>query len=140
MADLVRVHKAERKLEMLSGDRVISAFPIALGGHPVGHKMREGDKKTPEGRYTLDHKKADSAFYKALHVSYPNANDVLQARAAGVSPGGQIMIHGQKNGLGWIAPIVQRFDWTNGCIGLSNEDMDMLWSAVKEGTPIEILP
>lgn len=140
VADLVRVHKKARKLEVLSEGRVTQTFSIALGGNPEGHKTREGDKKTPEGKYQLDYRKSDSAFYKALHVSYPNERDVAYARAQQVSPGGQIMIHGQKNGFGWLSPIMQRFDWTNGCIAMSNEDMDVLWTLVPEGTPIEILP
>lgn len=140
VADLVRVHKKARKLEVLSAGRVTQTFSIALGGNPEGHKTREGDSKTPEGKYWLDYRKSDSAFYKAFHISYPNERDVYHARVHHVSPGGQIMIHGQKNGFGWLSPIMQHFDWTNGCIALSNEDMDILWTLVPTGTPVEILP
>ena len=140
VVDLIRVYKKERKLEVLSSGRVLRSFSVALGKDPIGHKVREGDGRTPEGKYLLDFRKADSAFYKAFHISYPNAQDTAQARARQVSPGGQIMVHGQKNGFGWLSPIMQRFDWTNGCIGLSNEDMDVLWSLLKDGTPIEIFP
>ncbi|WP_439537865.1 L,D-transpeptidase family protein [Methyloversatilis sp.] len=139
-ADRVRVLKSERKLQILAGDTVLHEFGIALGGHPLGHKQQEGDQRTPEGRYTLDYRKPDSAYYKALHVSYPEARDVEQAKAAGVSPGGLIMIHGQRNGFGWLAPLTQRFDWTDGCIGLRNEDMDIVWQIVGNGTPIDLLP
>src|SRR5690606_20762564 len=96
---------------------------IALGGNPVGHKQQEGDQRTPEGRYVLDYRKPDSAYFRALHVSYPNAADAAAAKARGVSPGGLIMIHGQRNGFGWAAAATQRVDWTDGCIALSNEDM-----------------
>lgn len=138
--DLVRVLKSAHKLQIVSKGKVTQEFNIALGGNPIGHKMREGDGKTPEGIYSLDFKKSDSAFHKALHISYPNANDIASAKARGVNPGGQIMIHGQKNGLGWLSFVSQQFDWTNGCVALSNSDMDALWTAIRKGTKVEILP
>jgi len=138
--DLVRVIKSERKLMLFSEGRVIHEFKVALGGKPKGHKQQEGDKRTPEGRYMLDYKKADSAFYKAIHISYPNPDDVASAKKRGVSPGGQIMIHGQQNGLGWFGFLSQRRDWTDGCIALKNGEMDVVWNLVKEGTQVEILP
>lgn len=138
--DLVRVLKSERKLELVSGGKVLKEFKIALGSNPGGHKQQEGDGRTPEGIYTLDYKKSDSAYYKAIHVSYPNEVDTSSAKARGVSPGGQIMIHGQKNGLGWLSFISQRMDWTQGCVALSNDDMDMVWKLVDVGTKIEIRP
>lgn len=137
---LVRVIKNDHKLQLLSGEKLIREFHVVFGKNPKGHKMQEGDEKTPEGRYTLDYKKADSTFHRAIHISYPNAQDIAAAKARGIKPGGQIMIHGQKNGLAWLSFVSQRFNWTNGCIALSNEDMDIMWSLVKEGTPIEILP
>ena len=140
LADLVRVFKSERKLQTLSEGKVLHEFHIALGSNPKGHKMQEGDERTPEGTYILDYKKSDSAFYKAIHISYPNANDIASAKTRGVSPGGQIMIHGQMNGLGWLSFISQRFDWTNGCVALTNADMETLWSSVKQGTKVEIRP
>lgn len=138
--DLVRVLKAERKLQLIGHGKVQHEFKIALGGSPVGHKQKEGDEKTPEGIYRLDYKKSDSAFYKAIHISYPDTKDTNNARLLGVAPGGQIMIHGQRNGLGWLAPINQYFDWTNGCVALSNDEMDIVWARVKVGTPIELQP
>jgi murein L,D-transpeptidase YafK len=140
MIDLVRVLKAERKIQLIAKGQIIREFPISLGGKPVGHKRQSGDQHTPEGKYILDYKKSDSAFYKAIHISYPNFADIENARKAGVSPGGQIMIHGQKNGLGWLAPLTQRFDWTNGCVALSNKDMDEVWNLVKVGAAIELVP
>ena len=138
--DLVSVIKSEYKLQLVSSGIVQQEFHIALGGNPNGHKTQEGDGKTPEGIYTLDYKKSDSAFTKAFHISYPNSTDVSAAKAQGNKPGGQVMIHGQKNGLGWLTPITQRFNWTNGCIALTNKDIDTLWLSVKEGTKIEIKP
>ena len=137
---LVRVLKEQRKLQLISEGKVLREFSVVLGSDPAGHKQREGDGRTPEGRYVLDYKKADSAFHRAIHISYPNANDAESAKARGVPPGGQVMIHGQKNGLGWLAFISQHFDWTNGCIALSNGDMDVVWDSVKAGTPVEIRP
>lgn len=138
--DLVLVIKHENKLQLRAGDKLIQEFHVVFGKQPEGHKRQEGDKKTPEGRYVLDYKKADSAFYKAIHISYPNAEDRSQAKAQGVNPGGQVMIHGQKNGWGWLSFINQRFNWTNGCIALSNADMQQVWDKVAPGTVIEIKP
>jgi len=138
--DLVIVKKSERRLDLVKSGKVIKAFPITLGAHPRGHKQQKGDERTPEGRYILDYKNAHSRFYKSIHISYPNKRDKARARKAHVDPGGAIMIHGQKNGWGWASFIVQHFNWTDGCIAVSNEDMDEIWDAVKVGTPIEIRP
>ena len=139
-ADLVEVYKSDRLLILSRNGREIGRFPIALGGEPKGHKRQEGDQRTPEGNYLLDFKKSDSAYYKAIHISYPNAHDIGQARSKGVSPGGSIMIHGQKNGFGWLGWIMQFFDWTQGCIAVTNSEMDHIWRAVDAGTPIHIYP
>ena len=139
-ADLVRVYKAERKLQILAQGKVVHEFKMVLGPNPVGHKQQEGDGKTPEGHYLLDFKKPNSSFYKAIHISYPNARDLAAAKKRGVSAGGQIMMHGQPNGFGLFAAVTQQRDWTAGCIALSNADMDTLWQAVNIPTPIEILP
>ena len=138
--NLVRVLKSDHKLQLLTDGKVIQEFHVVLGGSPKGHKRQEGDEKTPEGAYTLDYKKSDSAFHRAIHISYPNAKDIALAKTRGVNPGGQIMIYGQKNGLAWLSFLNQRFNWTNGCIALSDEDMDSVWTLVTEGTPIEIRP
>ncbi|TQV78770.1 L,D-transpeptidase family protein [Exilibacterium tricleocarpae] len=137
-ADLVKVDKSERKMYLLSGAKVIKEYHISLGANPAGHKQQEGDEKTPEGSYTLDYKKEDSSFYRAMHISYPNETDKKLAQAKGVSPGGFVMVHGQRNWLGWLAPIAQSFDWTNGCIAITNSEMDEFMSLVKTGTEIQI--
>lgn len=139
-ADLVLVKKGERKMYLLSDDKVVREYHIALGDNPRGHKQKEGDERTPEGTYTLDKKKADSAYYKAIRISYPAEQDRIAAQRAGVNPGGQIMIHGQKNGFGWLADKTQRNDWTDGCIAITNSEMDEVWSLVDIGTPIVIRP
>lgn len=138
--DFVRVVKSERKLMLLSGGQVIREYKIVLGGNPTGHKQQAGDQRTPEGHYTLDYKKGDSDFYKAIHISYPNLDDIAAAKERGVRPGGQIMIHGQKKDSGRLAFLSDLIDWTDGCIALKNEEMDELWGQIAEGTKIEILP
>jgi len=138
--DSVLVIKSISKMYLISKGERIKAYSIALGGNAKGHKQQEGDKKTPEGKYILDYKKSDSAFYKAIHISYPNEKDIARAEEEGVNPGGQIMIHGQKNGFGWLSWLSQQFNWTNGCIAVTNSDMDEIWGLVEIGTPIEIRP
>lgn len=139
-AQKVLVIKSERKLYLLRHGKPYREYHIALGKNPVGPKRREHDLKTPEGNYTLDFKKADSDYYRAIHVSYPSPADTARAKRMGVDPGGAIMIHGQPNWFGWLSIIRQRFDWTAGCIAVSNGDMDEIWQAVDPGTPIEIRP
>lgn len=139
-ADLVIVEKAKSRMYLEREGKIIREFHIALGRHPKGHKQQEGDGRTPEGRYILDTKKADSAFYKSIHISYPNEFDISSAAERGVSPGGAIMIHGQKNGYGKLARVTQRSNWTNGCIAVTDNEMDEIWASIDPGTPIEIRP
>lgn len=141
-ADRIVVDKSERKLQVYVGDQVVATYAVALGIQPVGAKQREGDKKTPEGNYLLDYKKADSAYFRAIHVSYPDRADRERARRAGVPPGGLIMIHGQPNEVR-VREAIKRWpypDWTDGCIALSDADMQALWERVRVPTPIEIRP
>jgi murein L,D-transpeptidase YafK len=139
-ADAVLVVKSEKRLYLMREGEPFASFRVSFGSNPRGHKQEQGDGRTPEGRYILDYKNPGSAYYKSIHISYPNAKDRKEARKRGVDPGGDIMIHGQKNGYGWLSFLVQRFNWTNGCIALSDRDMDIVWNAVKPGTPIEIKP
>ena len=136
--DSVLVDKSDRKLYLLTDGAVVAEYSVAFGANPRGHKQQEGDERTPEGNYVLDYKKADSAFHKAIHISYPNDADRRAAAATGVDPGGLIMIHGQRNGLGWLSFATQRFNWTDGCIAVSNREMDEIWNLVATDTPIEI--
>ncbi len=138
--DKVTVDKSKRRLYIIENDQVIHEFRIALGKRPIGHKVYEGDQRTPEGSYKLEHVMEDSQFYRSIHISYPNQNDIANAVRLKVNPGGNIKIHGQKNGEVKPSQFVQSFDWTDGCIALSNEDMDQLLALVTPGTPIEILP
>jgi len=138
-ADLVLVKKSERKLYLMRDGTPLKSFHVALGPKPRGHKQYEGDQRTPEGRYLLEFKKADSFYYKAIRISYPNAYDAAQARASGRSPGGNIMIHGFP-AKGEKPEVAQTFNWTNGCIAVTNAEMDEIWESVEAGTPIEIQP
>jgi murein L,D-transpeptidase YafK len=113
---------------------------VVFGSNPKGHKQQQGDERTPEGEYVLDYKNTNSSYYKSIHISYPNDQDRENAKKLGVSPGGDIMIHGQPNRWGKFSLVTQLFNWTNGCIALSNSDMDAVWNAVDPGTPIQIRP
>lgn len=137
--DKVFVDKSARTLQLLSDDKVIKSYHIALGGNPVGHKQQQGDKRTPTGSYILDYKNEKSKFYRSIHVSYPNAADKARAKSRGVNPGGDIMIHGQKNGFGHLATLNQQRDWTDGCIAVTDDEMDEIMAAVKIGTSIDII-
>ncbi len=137
-ADFVRVSKSESRLYLLSQGEIFASYHVVFGRGGNAPKQREGDGLTPEGRYVLDSKNDHSGFYKAIHISYPSPEDRMRAARLGVSPGGSVMIHGQKNGFAWLAPLVQHFDWTNGCVALTNEEMDAVWNSVDVGTPIEI--
>lgn len=136
--DLVRVDKSERLMELMAEGKPVRSYSIALGDNPVGHKQRQGDERTPEGRYVLDWRNPKSAFTKSIHISYPNEADEEAARKAGIDPGGMIMIHGQPKGYGWWSWLFQLFDWTDGCIAVTDEEMAEIWEMVPNGTPIEI--
>ena len=132
--------KGPRRLLLLRGDRVVRDYEVALGPNPKGAKRRNGDGRTPEGRYRLDWRIEESRFYRAIHVSYPNEQDRELARDAGVPPGGGVMIHGLPDGESWVGDVHREFDWTNGCIGVTDDEMDEIWELVDDGTPIEIRP
>ncbi|HEX8925759.1 MAG TPA: L,D-transpeptidase family protein [Terriglobales bacterium] len=137
-ATKVVVIKSEHKLLLLNGDRVIRTYKVAIGRGGLAPKQRQGDHRTPEGAYIVDRRKINSRFHRALHVSYPNDADRARARAAGVDPGGDIMIHGIQNGFGWIGSMHREVDWTDGCIAVTDEQIEEIWAAVPDGTPVEI--
>jgi murein L,D-transpeptidase YafK len=139
-ADQVLVLKSEHTLKLMAHGTVIRTYKVALGGEPVGAKQQQGDHKTPEGQYILDRRNPQSRFYRSLHISYPNERDKLEAAKRGVDPGGDIMIHGLPNGFGWLGALHRAHDWTDGCIAVTNAEMDEIWKLVPDGTPIEIRP
>ena len=142
VADQVVVKKSERKMQLLKAGQVVREYRVNLGDNPYGHKVMQGDERTPEGEYLLDWRNPRSLFYKSIHVSYPNSIDRSVAQAKGVDPGGMIMIHGKPNYVRSPAVLKEydRRDWTDGCIAVNNHEMDEIWQAVKDGTPIRILP
>lgn len=136
-ADFLLVDKSDRTLTLYRGGVVLRRYTgLQFGEDPVGHKQFEGDERTPEGRYVIDTRNRDSAFHLSLRVSYPNASDRAFAEARGRDPGGDIFLHGQPNALPGHLRMIG--DWTDGCIALTNAEMEELWRAVPDGTPIEI--
>lgn len=139
-ADRVIVIKNKRAMMLLKDNRIIRTYRIALGKQPVGTKVRAGDHKTPEGSYMLVSRNPKSKFHLSLKISYPNETDAQTARNLGVSPGGGIMIHGLPQGLGEVGRLHRRWDWTDGCIAVTNAEMEEIWKLIPDGTPIEIKP
>jgi len=140
LADKVLVLKSDRKLLLLDNGEPFASFEVALGREPVGPKRQEGDGRTPEGFYHLDWRNPDSQYYRSIHVSYPAGRDIRRARQAGVDPGDSIMIHGLPEDFAWMGTRHTREDWTEGCIAVTNAEMDVIWNRVPDGTPIEIRP
>ena len=138
--DAVLVQKSAHTLTLLSHGKVVRTYKVALGGTPAGAKEREGDHKTPEGHYVLDRRNPKSKFYKSIHISYPNDHDRQHAAKNGWPPGGDIMVHGLPNGRGFLGAAHRAIDWTDGCIAVTDEEMDEIWKLVADGTPIEIRP
>jgi murein L,D-transpeptidase YafK len=138
LADRVLVLKGERKLLLIKGNQVLKTYAVSLGGNPIGPKLREGDRKTPEGNYVLDRHNAHSQYHKSIHISYPNPDDVARAKRLGVPTGGDLFIHGLPNDF--KGPSQDLGDWTDGCIAVTNAEIDEIWRMVADGTPIEIKP
>jgi murein L,D-transpeptidase YafK len=140
VADGILVIKSERRLYLLRQGRAVRAYDVALGFNPVGHKLHEGDGRTPEGLYVLGEALPESRFYRALPISYPAPDDVERARALGLRPGGRIMIHGLPPSGARMGRQHLYLDWTDGCVAVTNEEIDEIALAVRPGTPIEIRP
>ena len=136
--DSVLVLKSERKLLLLSQGTAVKQYTISLGHNPAGRKTQAGDLKTPEGPYVIDYRNTQSAYHLALHISYPNSTERAQALARNVDPGGDIMIHGMKNGFGFVGRWHRWVDWTAGCIAVTDDEIEEIAGAVKDGTSIEI--
>ena len=138
--DSLVVEKSRNRMMAYGNGKLLKTYKVSFGDAPVGHKEFEGDEKTPEGFYTIDAKNDKSGYHKNLGVSYPNAQDIARAKLIGKSPGGDIKIHGIRNGIGVINKFQRLFNWTNGCIAITNSEVDELFLAVKIGTKIEIKP
>lgn len=140
VADRILVEKSARRLTLYQGGEVIASYPVSLGRGGLAPKRREGDKLTPEGMYKISGRNPRSAYHLSLRISYPDEADKKRASEAGVSAGGDIMIHGIRNGLGWLGIFHRMADWTQGCIALTNAEIRQLWNIVPDGTLIEIRP
>jgi len=138
--DRILIEKSTRRLMLISQGEVLKSYKIALGGNPIGAKERQGDNKTPEGIYVIDARNRDSRFHHSLHISYPNERDKKRAKELGVSPGGDIMIHGIKNGFSWVGGAHTGIDWTKGCIAVTDEEIDEIGKLAPNGTIVEIRP
>jgi murein L,D-transpeptidase YafK len=123
----------------MRGSHVLTIFPVALGKNPVGPKLRQGDNRTPEGNYVIDGRSWPNRFHRALHLSYPNRDDLLQAEWNGWDPGGNICIHGLPEGFEDLDPREFEQDWTNGCVAVSDHAIDQIWDTVEDFTPVLIL-
>ena len=139
-ADKILIEKKERRLTLILKDKLLKTYKIALGGNPNGPKERQGDNKTPEGTYVIDSRNKDSRYHISLHISYPNERDRRRAKELGVSTGGDIMIHGIKNGLSWVGDLHTEVDWTKGCIAVTDEEIEEIDKLVPNGTIVEIRP
>jgi murein L,D-transpeptidase YafK len=136
--DRIVVDKSDRELHVLSNETVLKTYSIALGHDPQGHKMKQGDGRTPKGIYSIDSKNPKSGYHLNLGISYPDQKDKEAALALGHDPGGDIKIHGLRNGVGFMGRWHRLFDWTLGCIAVTNDEMDELYERVEIGTSIEI--
>ncbi|MDP4725398.1 MAG: L,D-transpeptidase family protein [Alphaproteobacteria bacterium] len=139
-ATKIIVKKADRKMMLYANDKLLETYNISLGGNPIGHKIQEGDKKTPEGNYTISYKNAASRFHKSLKISYPNNVDLAHAKKLGVSVGGDVMIHGLGKEFSCLGKLHTLYDWTLGCVAVTNEEIDKIWKMVDVGTSIQIDP
>jgi len=138
--DKIIVEKANHRMFVYANGQLIKKYKISIGRNPKGDKKYEGDNKTPEGLYFIDDKNENSDYHKNLSISYPNEQDIVEAKKIGKSPGGQIKIHGIRNGLGLIGKLHLIFDWTAGCIAVTNKEIDELFEIIPIGIPIEIKP
>ncbi len=140
LADSIVVEKSQHRLSLYRNGSLVRSYLVALGQQPVGDKVQRGDMRTPEGLFRIEARNPASRYHRALRISYPDATHLARARALGVSPGGDIMIHGLPARQAWVGAAHRDFDWTEGCIALTNEEIDEIWSAVPVGTPIQIKP
>lgn len=138
--DYIVVEKEKRIMKLFEKGREIRSYKIALGKNPIGKKEKEGDMRTPEGRYLIDFKQKKSKFHLALHISYPNRKDKIRANQKGAPPGGDIMIHGLKKGWEWLGERHTTQNWTRGCIAVTNPEIEEIWKLVRGGTVVEIRP
>lgn len=140
VADKILIEKGLRRLTLFRQGKPLKTYQVALGRNPQGKKTEEGDCRTPEGTYTIDRRKQHSKYCRALHISYPSPSDVAQAKARGVSPGDDVMIHGLPNALSFVGKLHLIRDWTLGCVAVTNPEIEEIWRVVPDGVVVEIVP
>ena len=139
-ADSIVVEKQAHRLSLYHDGTLVRTYLVALGQQPTGDKQRRGDNRTPEGLYYIEARNPNSRYHRALRISYPDAAHRVRAQSLGVSPGGDIMIHGLPARYAWAGAAHRDFDWTEGCIAVTNAEIEEIWSSVPVGTPIHIKP
>jgi murein L,D-transpeptidase YafK len=139
-AERIEVFKGKRTLELWNGSQMLKRYTISLGHNPLGPKTQEGDSRTPEGSYRIDYRNPKSRFHLALHITYPDSLAVLRAQTLHILPGGMIMVHGLRNGLGWIGKLHRLVDWTDGCMAVTNPEIEEIYRAIPDGAVINIHP
>ena len=140
LADSIVVEKSQHRLSLYHGGTLLRSYLVALGQQPVGDKVRIGDMRTPEGLFRIEARNPASRYHRSLRISYPDAAHRARARTLGVSPGGDIMIHGLPDKQAWVGAAHRDFDWTEGCIAVTNQEIEEIWNAVPVGVPIQIKP
>jgi murein L,D-transpeptidase YafK len=140
LADSIVIEKGAHRLTLFHMGRPMRSYLVALGGNPVGDKLSAGDRRTPEGVFSIDGRNPNSGYHLSLRISYPDAAHRQRAEALGVDPGGNSMIHGLPNGKGFVGAYHRTADWTNGCVALTDEEIEEIWSVVPIGTPVHIKP
>ena len=140
LADSIVVEKSQHRLSLYHGGSLLRSYLVALGQQPVGDKVRIGDMRTPEGLFRIEARNPDSRYHRSLRISYPDAAHRARAHTLGVSPGGDIMIHGLPDAQAWVGAAHRDFDWTEGCIAVTNQEIEEIWNAVPVGIPIHIKP
>ena len=140
IADSIVVEKRLRRLTLFRGGAPVKRYAIALGRNPTGRKLQIGDNRTPEGIYFIEGRNTQSKFYRSLRISYPDQLDRLRAQSLGLQAGGDIMIHGLPTGRETLGARHRTTDWTEGCIAVTNQEIDEIWAAIPDGAPIEIKP
>jgi murein L,D-transpeptidase YafK len=139
-ADRIVIVKSQRTLTLYRQGQVLKTYKVALGSHPVGPKTQQGDHRTPEGVYTIDSRNSHSQYHLSLHISYPNAEDRVRAKKLRVNPGGDIFIHGLPPAYSYLGPLHRKYDWTWGCVAVTDQEIEEIWSMVPNGTTVEIKP
>jgi murein L,D-transpeptidase YafK len=137
--DRIFIDKSDHRMTVFTDGKPVRSFRVALGRGGLAPKQRQGDNRVPEGTYRIVGRNPASAFHLALKIGYPTLEQAKAARARHVNPGGDIFIHGLPNGGGWLTAVHRRIDWTRGCIAVTNDEMEWLWRAVPNGTPVEIV-